>query len=60
MCCDAIIRLVQVFFLAVDKAWKTKVSSVVSRHGPQTGLLSCSVGFPLLEVNKIKLTAHHW
>ena len=41
---------VQVFFLAVDKAWKCKVSSIVSQHGPKTGLLTQNVGLPLLQV----------
>ena len=29
---------VQVFFPAVDKAWKTKVLNIVSQNGPQSGL----------------------
>jgi len=53
------VHFVQVFFVAVDKAWKTKVSNIIRHQGPQSGLLTQNIGLPSLQVAVIILTAHH-
>jgi len=39
-----------VLFPAVDKAWKTKVTSIIHRNGLQAGLITQLASFPQLEV----------
>jgi len=41
---------VQVFFPAVDKAWKTKILSIVSQNGPQVGLMTRFDSLPVDQV----------